>query len=82
MALEHQEYEGHSIEVREHKGKRELLIDGKAVRYGRLPNGKYAIEGNAYDWSENLTELARRYIDHKRRADKIRRERDAAQRSK
>jgi hypothetical protein len=42
------------------KGKRELLIDHKAVRYGQLPNGQYFLHQYAYDWSDDLVEVARR----------------------
>ena len=37
MKPERHDYEGSRIELREHKGKRELLIDNQLVRYGQ-PN--------------------------------------------
>jgi hypothetical protein len=75
MKLESHEYEGHRIEFRERAGKRELLIDNKAVRYGQLPNGQYFLHQYAFDWSDDLTEVARRFIKYQERVDKIRRER-------
>ena len=75
MKPESHEYEGHRIEFREREGKRELLIDNKAVRYGQLPNGKYFLRDYAYDWSDDLVEVARRYIKYRQRVEKIRRER-------
>jgi hypothetical protein len=52
----------------------ELLIDNQPVRYGQLPGGLYALEEYAYDWHENLTDLARRFIDYREKAEEIRRE--------
>jgi hypothetical protein len=69
------EYEGRRIEFREQEGKRELLIDNKAVRYGQLPNGKYFLRDYAYDWSDDLVEVAHRYIKYRQRVEKIRQER-------
>jgi hypothetical protein len=74
MKPESHEYEGHKIEFREREGKRELLIDNKAVRYGQLPNGKYFLRDYAYDWSDDLVEVARRYIKYRQRVEKIRQE--------
>ncbi len=75
MNPERQEHEGHSIELREWKGKRELLIDGAPVRYAQLPGGLYFLDAYAFDWTDNLMELARRFIDYRRRAEKVRRDR-------
>ncbi len=74
MKQERQEYEGHHIELREREGKLELLIDNLPVRYGQLPNGLYFLHEYAYDWTDNLMELAQRFIDYRGKADKIRRE--------
>lgn len=82
MAPERKQYEGHSIEVREREGKRELLIDGKPVRYGELPGGRYFLDEYAYEWTDDLMELAQRYLDHQRRAAEVRRERGASPRRK
>jgi hypothetical protein len=90
MEPERQEYKGHRIELRAREGARELrapeaereeelelLIDGAPVRYGQLPDGLYALHEYAYDWTENLMDLARRFIDYRDRADEIRRETEA-----
>lgn len=77
MKPEHQEYEGHHVELRERGGKPELLIDNVPIRYGQLANGSYFLHEYAYDWTDNLMELAQRFIDHQSRANKIRREREA-----
>lgn len=86
MEPERQEYKGHRIELRaraadelrarevEREAKPELLIDDQPVRYGQLPNGSYALHEYAYDWHDNLIDLAKRFIDYRDRADKIRRE--------
>jgi hypothetical protein len=77
MASERQEYEGHQIELREREGQRELLVDNVPVRYGQLPNGLYFLHEYAYDWTDNLTELAQRFIDYRRKVDLIRREQES-----
>jgi hypothetical protein len=87
MEPERQEYKGHRIELRareeipEREGREverqeelELLIDDQPVRYGQLPDGRYALREYAYDWQDNLTDLARRYIDYRERVEEIRRE--------
>jgi hypothetical protein len=45
----------------------ELLIDGEPVSYGQLPDGSYALTDYAYDWTGDLFELARRFIDYESR---------------
>ncbi|WAK04593.1 hypothetical protein [Methylobacter sp. YRD-M1] len=86
MESEHQDYKGHHIELRtrdvdelralgvERKPELELLIDDKPVRYGQLPDGSYALHEYAYDWSDNLMDLAKRFIDYRDKTNKIRRE--------
>jgi hypothetical protein len=87
MQPERQEYKGHRIELRPREGRegvrareaereeeRELLIDDQSVRYGQLPDGQYALEEYAFDWTDNLMDLARRFIDYRDRAEEIRRE--------
>jgi hypothetical protein len=84
MELDRQEYKGHHIELRARaadglrasEAEPELLIDGEPIRYGRLPDGRYALHEYAYDWSDNLMDLARRFIDYRSRSDEIRRERN------
>ena len=77
MDSERQEYEGHQIELREREGQPELLVDNVPVRYGQLPNGMYFLHEYAYDWTDSLTELAQRFIDYRRKADRIRQERES-----
>lgn len=80
MEPKREEYHGHVIELREARGARarsramesatpdddgpELLIDGEPVNYGQLPDGSYALTDYAYDWTGDLFELARRFIDY------------------
>jgi hypothetical protein len=78
MKQERQEYEGHHIELRDREGKPELLIDNIAVSYGQLPDGQYFLYEYAYDWTDNLMELAQRFIDYQRKADNIQREHKSA----
>jgi hypothetical protein len=85
MEPERQEYKGHRIELRPREGLEaereedpelqdlELLIDEQPVRYGQLPDGRYALEEYAFDWQDDLIDLAQRYIDYRERADEIRR---------
>ena len=91
MELESHEYKGHSIELRAREGreervgaaegeeKLELLIDDESVRYGQLPDGQYALEEYAYDWTNDLMDLAQRFIDYRDRSDEIRRETDSGE---
>ncbi|ACL65255.1 twin-arginine translocation pathway signal [Anaeromyxobacter dehalogenans 2CP-1] len=72
MASEGHEHEGSHIEIREREGKPELRIDGRRVAHGRLPNGMYFLDDYAFDWTDDLMELARRYVSHRRRAQQIR----------
>jgi hypothetical protein len=92
MQPERQEYKGHRIELRPREGReeararaaereeeRELLIDDQPVHYGQLPDGQYALEEYAFDWTDNLMDLARRFIDYRDRAEEIRREADSGE---
>jgi hypothetical protein len=86
MEPQRQEYKGHRIELRAPQGREvraraaereeelELLIDGEPVHYGRLPDGQYALHEYAFDWSNDLMDLARKFIDYRDRANEIRRE--------
>jgi hypothetical protein len=71
------EYQRNRIELREREGGPQLLIDNMPVRYGQLANGQYFLHDYAFDWTDDLIELARRYIDYRRKAEEIRRERRA-----
>lgn len=69
MERERAEYRGHMVELRagEPDSEPDLLIDNKPVRYGVLPDGLYYLHEYAYDWSDSLMDLARRFIDSRRR---------------
>jgi hypothetical protein len=92
MEPERQEYKGHRIELRPREGSEgarareaergeelELLIDDAPVRYGQLPDGRYALEEYAYDWRDDVMDLARRFIDYRDRAEEIRREAESGE---
>jgi hypothetical protein len=91
MEPERHEYKGHRIELRAREGDEvrardaereedlELLIDDEPVRYGQLPNGRYVLEEYAFDWRDDLTDLARRFIDYRERAEEIRRETESGE---
>lgn len=85
MEPQGQEYKGHRIELRRSKtetlrqaqdqteAEPELLIDGQPVRYMQLPDGSYALYEYAYDWTTDLMDLARRFIDYRIAVDNVRR---------
>ena len=67
-------YQGHEIQVRarpaahadsDSPADAELIIDNEAVPYGQLPSGQYYLHETAYEWSEDLLELARRLVDYR-----------------
>lgn len=60
----------------------ELLIDDTPVQYGQLPDGKYFLQEYAYDWRDDLRDLARGFIDYKIRTDEIKQEGDEQAESK
>ena len=82
-----EEYKGHRIELRapealrarevelevEREEELELLIDDRPVRYGQLPDGRYFLHEYAYDWRDDLVDLARGFIDYQSGAEEIRR---------
>jgi hypothetical protein len=80
MRSDRQRYKGHFIELRPGVAETVLLIDERPVRYQRLPDGSYALQEYAYDWSEDLMDLARRFIDYRNTADEIRRGRGPGKR--
>jgi hypothetical protein len=41
-----------------------LLIDGEPIRHGRLPDGSYFLYEYAYDWRDDLADVARSFVDH------------------
>lgn len=80
MKAERQEYEGHVIELRKRDKNPELLIDNTLVRYGQLPGGLYFLHDYAYDWNDNLADLAKKFIDYRHKVEKIRSDRDSRKR--
>lgn len=91
MQPERHTYKGHRVELRrraddaptarEAESGPELLIDGEPVRYGQLPDGSYALHAYAYDWGDDLIDLARRFIDYRDQADALRREVDSGEKA-
>ncbi len=72
MKYEQQDHVGNRIEIRQGKLEPELLNNGRQIAYGRLPDGKYFLHEYAHDWTDNLLDLARRYIDHAKHAAEVR----------
>jgi|GEM_PF-1969280 len=93
MEPERHEYKGHRIELRQREGREErvaaaegeeqleLLIDDESVRYRQMPDGQYALEEYAYDWTDDLMDLAQRFIDYRDRVDEIQREAESGEES-
>jgi len=54
----------------------ELIIDDTPIEYGQLPDGKYFLREYAYDWRDDLIDLAKGFIDYQIRTDEIKREGD------
>jgi hypothetical protein len=91
MEPERQEYKGYRIELRPREDLEaereedldledlELLIDEQPVRFGQLPDGRYALEEYAFDWTDDLMDLAQRFIDYRERAEEIRREAESGE---
>jgi hypothetical protein len=91
MEPERQEYKGHRIELRAREAEElradqaergenlELLIDDEPVRYGQLPDGSFALEEYAFDWRDDLMDLAQRFSDYRERAEEIRREAESGE---
>jgi len=71
MKHERQDYKGRRIEIRSGEDKTELLIDNLPVGYGRLPNGMFFLHNYAYDWTNDLMELARRYVSYRQKVEKV-----------
>ena len=79
MKPDRKTYRGRRIEIRRGDREPELLIDNVPVSYGQLPNGQYFLDQYAYDWTDDLVDLAQRFIDYEERAEVIRRARESAQ---
>jgi hypothetical protein len=68
------QHKGRRVEMRTPaSGEQVLLVDGQPLAHGRLPDGQYFLRDYAYDWSDDLTELATRWIDYVDRVDAARR---------
>lgn len=70
MRPESTEYKSHRIAVVKEGDKLVPVLDGRRLRYGQFPDGLYYLEDYAFDWSEDLEELVRKYVDHLDRAKK------------
>jgi hypothetical protein len=44
-----------------------VLIDGESVGHGRLADGSLYLDENAYEWGDDLAELAEKLIDYRDR---------------
>lgn len=86
MKPERLRYRDHDIEVRvpegpperergvrppEDEAKPVLLIDDLPIPYDRLPDGSYYLHDYAYDWRDDLIDLARGYLDYRADASEI-----------
>lgn len=83
MAVESREYKGHLIELVSpettegliedraeiSEAPMTLLIDGELVPYGQMPGGQYFLHDYAYDWTNDLLDLAQRWIDYRAKKD-------------
>jgi hypothetical protein len=72
MADNYREHKGHRLELREGEHGTGLIIDGEPASYGRLPDGQYFLYEYAYDPSDNLMDLATKFVDYRDRADEVR----------
>lgn len=71
MNAESVEHEGTKIDLRLEEGQPRVLIDGVPVKWGQLPDGKYFFHDYAYDWSDDLMALAKRYVSYRQRVHDI-----------
>jgi hypothetical protein len=72
MESKRHEYNDHTIELRGGEGRVELIIDDIPVRYRRRPDGLYILDDYAYDPTDELVELAQKFIDYRITAARIR----------
>ncbi len=59
-----EEYKGRKIEIRVKDTQENLFINSIPMKYGRLPDGSYFLEEYAYDWKDDLENLAKAFIDY------------------
>lgn len=85
MASETHDYKGHRITLSEPEVGGQgiaadvptLLLDDEPLAYGQLPGGEFFLHDYAYDWVDDLVEVAKRFIDHQERAAGVRERRAA-----
>jgi hypothetical protein len=83
MESERLEYKAHNIELRDRatsmslfrEDEQELLLDSNPLRYLQMPDGQYVLEDYAYESSDDLLDLAKRYVDYLERVERVRRDR-------
>lgn len=59
-----QKYKGHEVVIHRDDPGHRVLIDGEPFRYGRTARGFY-LDVYAYDRSESLIDVVRRYLDYR-----------------
>lgn len=57
-----------AVEERAESAAPVLRIDDAPVAHGQLPDGLFFLNDYAYDWQDDLMELARRFVDYRERA--------------
>ncbi|MBD0742407.1 twin-arginine translocation pathway signal protein [Streptomyces sp. CBMA152] len=75
MRPERLHHNGHRIELRVAGTELVLSIDDETISYGQLPDGRYFLHQYAYDWRDDLMDLARAFVDYQRTSDRVRRDR-------
>jgi hypothetical protein len=69
MGHERAEYRSNRIELRDRGGAgEELRLNDEPLSYRQLPDGRYFLDGYAYDWVDDPMELPRKLVDHRERA--------------
>ncbi len=63
MKRHNEEYKGQKTKVRVADTDETLSINNRSMRCGRSPDGSYFLENYAYDWKDNLEDLAKAFID-------------------
>lgn len=64
MKRHNDEYKGQKIEVRVADTDETLSINNGPIKCGQSPDGSYFLEKYAYDWKDNLEDLAKAFIDY------------------
>jgi len=58
------EYKGQKIEVRAAETDETLSINNRPIKWDKSPEDSYFLEKYAYDWKDNLEDLAKKFIDY------------------